>query len=473
MAGGRRLIVASFILLVFVILSYLSSRLYLDTDLFDLDSATAVFNDWRNPGSRAIKLEGPLASSIYDMFEQRFSNVIPQDYALHEIERACSLSKYKPNVYLQCDIMGAGMTTMFASVKTCLHLAFWLGTNLVIPTTPLRSQENLGEWEQIHMPLGQWIDRDFMMQRIKSSCPKLKFALLNEKKQPSIDVAASVNLNPCEGGIDPICSPYGPYGADDATNPWKDRFEGYFSRIAAEHPVEAGNVIVNMISTGMMHNKTGDPYVERGFYELVHLLRTVPKIRMIIAQITDHMSSSPGHMRPYFGVHFRAEGDAVAEVDHGWSSPQEQLDNVLEYVQRAQGILAPEETTNLIYLACGDQDKIDMFRNSASILGYDVIDKWSIAKSISTKLVDTIDKLDFDHMAAIDFALLLVSNFFIGTGHSAFSYNIAHDRSPTGRFLGNMLDLDDSVLLNNPSIALTRTQLFHPAAIDGSYQSCL
>lgn len=470
---NRRFLVAGGTLFTFILLSLLSTRLSFDTSLLDLDSAKETYDNWRNPGPAAVKLQGPLSPFIYDMFEQRFSYAEPGDYPLHEIERACSLSHYKPDVYLQCDLLGAGMTTLFSTVKTCLHVAFWMGTNIVIPTTPLRNQDNLGEWDQVHMPLGQWIDRDFLIKRIQSVCPNIKFALLDEKKQPSIKVAKTVDLAPCQE-IDNICTAYGPYGADDDTKAWKKRFERYFSDIAAsQNPEDKGNIVVNMITPGMMHNKTADPYVERGFYELVHLLRAVPKIRAIISEITAKMSGSPGILRPFFGVHFRAEEDAVAEVARGWSSPQEQLDNVMEYVKRAQSSLAPDETTNLIYLACGDQKMIDMFRDTAGAQGYEVIDKWSIAQSVSPSMVARIDKLDFDHMAAIDYSLLAVSNFFIGTGHSAFSYNIAHDRSPTGRFMGNMLDLDAETLAHNPLIALTRTQLFDPSDIAGSYQSCL
>lgn len=473
MMPNRRIIVSGGICVAFLVVVFFSSRLSLDTSFLDFPNPKTALDNWRKPISNVPKLAGPLSPGIYDMFEQRFSDVIHEDYSLYEIERICSQAISKPNIYLQCDIMGAGMTTLLSSIKTCLYTSLVLGTSIAMPTTPLRNQEHLDEWDQVQMPLGEWIDRDFLIQRISAICPKVNFALLDKRKQPNIKTIAKLNYNPCQGGVDEICSPFGLYGVDHDKKLWKPRFEAFFGSVSQLYPQAQGNVIVEMISTGMMHNKSSDASVERGFYEIVHLLRSVPKIRKIITKITDSMSSKPGQLLPFYGVHFRAEQDAVDQVVNGWTSPEDQLKNTLHYVQRAQSILGPDETTNLIYLACGDQEQIELFRDSARSIGYEVIDKWSIASSISSQLVKDINDLDFDHMAAIDFAMLLVSNFFIGTGHSAFSYNIAHDRSPTGRFLGNVLDLDEITLSQNPAIAHTRTQLFHPAGIADSYQSCL
>ena len=126
-----------------------------------------------------------------------------------------------------------------------------------------------------------------------------------------------------------------------------------------------------------------------------------------------------------------------------------------------------------MYLACGDHNMTELFRTAAQSRNWQVIDKWSIASAISEAFVSEIEALDFDHEALIDFAMLLLSDFFIGTGVSAFSYSIAHDRHPAGRFAGNSLEVEEVDDTANAAIRQARTHLFEYGDSDGAYQCCL
>lgn len=423
------------------------------------------------------RLTGDLAPIVYSIFEQVYAEAEPPLLRLDGIAIVWSDSVYKPDVYLQCELFVGGMSTLFSHLKACVSLAIGLGTNLIIPTTPSRKHEVLNEWSDVAVPIGKWLDQDFFINRLQAACPQLQVALLDEKKRPILNAAKTVSLNPC---VDDdvhlplkFCTPIGAYGADDHAKPWKYRTEERLNEILeARLPEEQGPLVLQMLSFGGFFNKSVDLPTAKRFVELTELFRTPSHIRKVLASLVNEISQHPGQLKKYVGVHFRAEQDALDEIKHGWHSPEEQLQRILVVAEQAKVALGNEDDEKLIYLACGEQDKIDLFRDAANAQGWKVIDKWTLASAVGKSTLTQINALDFDHMAMIDSALLLVSDFFIGTGDSAFSYSLAHHRNPSGRFWGNTLELDSCQQEQVKNVIAARTHMFYATERGEGYHCC-
>jgi hypothetical protein len=104
--------------------------------------------------------------------------------------------------------------------------------------------------------------------------------------------------------------------------------------------------------------------------DLSHLIRFGEAPRKIVNQLLSCIT------RPFYGVHFRVESDAI------WSSLDHQLSVDLDALDRAWAQYGtPDVQKPLVYLACGDQQQVEKFVSAGRARGWEVTHKWHLTQS--------------------------------------------------------------------------------------------
>lgn len=406
----------------------------------------------------------PLAPSVHDFFDQVFNTDDPPDFELTHLVSQCAAVEWQPNLYFDCRLWAGGLTTLMSQLKTCLHMTIEVGANLIIPTSPVRRADDLLLWdedENHRVPLGECFDREFFIERLIRACPQMKVIKLNPDLTPEVPIAHTTFMNYSNA---PFAWNFGPYATYDT--PWKAWFKDAIKE-DSEHV--QGNIALKAISLSQFFDVT-DPRDNQQlrWFELSHLMRAHELPRVIVHQVLESLKDSAGNRVPFFGVHFRVEGDVVN--DDIWSSVDTQIERVWETVDEARKLYAYDDNIEkIIYLACGDQEQIEKFKAVAFVKGWRVIDKYSVAAELGSDAIKLLNELNFDRQAMIDLGVLIISDFFMGPAASAFSFTIAHDRSPTGRYLGS--SLDSEIVATQPEALTARTHLFPDGGF--AYQCCL
>lgn len=406
------------------------------------------------------------SASVTRLMDQVWSET-PIEMELTTLKALCSRTQFKPNVYLQCTAPYAGLTTIMSQVKVCLRMAIESGTHLVLPAMALRDRDHLTELnkenEEQHRPYGEWFDQDALVHRLTRACPALKIALLDEYKKPAIQVTQHVALDllkaPYFDGIGNYAWP----GRD-----WTVWYNGEMeSVIAADALVHGGggNVVVKTFAPlsffNVMNDVSGQSLAL--WNEMNYLIRFKSQPRKIVATLLESLKGESGALMPFYGVHFRTEKDSP----DAWTKADVQIERILQTADAAWETYEHDPTTRkIIYLACGDAERIAQFEAVANARGWQVFDKYRMARTIDAGLHQELVSMHFDHQGMIDLGIMLNSEFFIGLTNSAFSFTIAHARDPRGRYAGSAL-----THLHDPVSKAARTHLFDDG--DGHYPCCL
>jgi hypothetical protein len=139
--------------------------------------------------------------------------------------------------------------------------------------------------------------------------------------------------------------------------------------------------------------------------------------------------------RPFYGVHFRVEKDNI------WSPLDVQLAADLDSLDRAWAKFGtPGAQKPLVYLACGDPEQVKIFETAGKERGWEVTHKWKVAEG-NEETLGIIKDLPFDFQGAVDFGVMVRSEFYIGITGSAFSSTVANARDTTGRYRGSSFDV--------------------------------
>lgn len=386
------------------------------------------------------------------------------------LQGQCSRTVFKPDVYLRCGTPVAGLMTIVSQLKTCVRIAIDTGSNLILPMIAQRDNVDLKDFNFLnsaeHKPLTDWFDEKTFVDRLNRACPAMKVVSLNDKKEPKLKKIRQ------EIGFDMASAPYyngfGNWawpGRDWATW-WNAQMSKQIAMDAEARSVPADGAIIVHVPAPMSFFNLLNDISGRSlalWNELNYVFRFKPKPRMIINELLDSIKTNDTHQKSYLGVHFRTEKDSP----DAWTSAEAQIERILTTAEQVASLLRyVPGASRTIYLACGDKDRIDQFKQAAGKAGWDVIDKYSMTANLDTDLHKELSSLPFDHQGMVDLAMLLRSEFFIGLTNSAFSFSIAHMRDPRGRFGGSTLEnsFDESSMM-------ARTHLFDDG--EGAYQCCL
>lgn len=382
------------------------------------------------------------------------------DFDLTSLRQQCARTEWHDDVFLHCEGFGAGLTTIMSELRVCLKMAIEAGINLIMPAIALRDSVDLTNFnifnESAILPYSQWFDEEHFITRLNDACPQMLISRIDEEKQPLIKMGPKMgyDLNQAEGYS--MFSDWAWPGRSFGNLFWSEKgiglsMKSYYAGL--EHlglPEESGPRQVNIYTPFLFFRITQDVtgHDQRVWNDFNHLIRFKPEPRQIVHRLLTAIGEAP-----FLGIHYRGEKDNI------WSSPKIQLERNLKLAEEAWNLrhdggsmqgtsAAKSEVKRKIYLACGDEVAIQDFKQEAESQGWEVMDKYTLARAADAlsddptqiSLIDQINALPFDHQGSIDLAVTTASNFFIGFTGSAFSWTVANARDPLGRYRGSTMD---------------------------------
>ncbi|RFU28424.1 hypothetical protein B7463_g7906, partial [Scytalidium lignicola] len=371
-------------------------------------------------------------------FDQAFSVDTPAEYDFPALREVCESNSWpEDDVYLQCNNMHAGLTSIISQVKVCLKMAVEAGTGLILPSMPIRDPTNLLEYNLLnpdkYLTYDEWFDAQHVIDSFARACPKMK--IIHPSK---LDTEVAVKNR---WSIDMPPSYVAVKGFFWVGRPFKTHFDeqmAFLEQLSSLNPNRndsaKGITIVTMGAQFLLFRITDDPTHRelRLWNDISSLIRFNEGPRKIVDKLLKQINA-----RPFYGVHFRVENDTI------WSSLDDQLSRDLDALDRAwvkYGSPDLNAKKPLVYLACGDSDQVEKFVSAGNERGWDVTHKWALAEASGDKQVlNAINELAFDFQGAVDMGIMLKSDFFFGITGSAFSSSVANARDPTGRYRGSSL----------------------------------
>ncbi|KAG9232124.1 hypothetical protein BJ875DRAFT_381413 [Amylocarpus encephaloides] len=395
----------------------------------------------------SYKSKGPgpknyLSPEALRYIDQAFSNK-PRKYKFPAIKHVCDRiawpEKEEDSVYIKCVGMSAGLTSIVSEVKVCLKMALDSGSNLVLPSMPLRDPIDMQNFnihnEDAYLDYGEWFDVEHIIDGLARACPKMKVVRprqLNDDVQVKYDWSADLGKAP---GYQAFVSHFWP------GRPFKPFWDNEVARlraIAAGEPEETkeGITVIAIHCMFLVYRITDDPTGNdlRLWNDLGALVRFKQDSRSIVHELIGLIE------RPYYGVHFRVENDTI------WSSIENQLALDLDGLDQAWSKFgSPSKPKPLVYLACGDKELVEKFVEAGSERGWEVTHKWAVASKSPNKdeLLQRIAGLAFDFQGAIDMGIVIQAGFFFGITGSAFSSTVGNARDGTGRYRGSSLLVEE------------------------------
>lgn len=412
------------------------------------DTTTTIKDGQQSKASNA-KLPYTPNPSLQTYFNQVFSASTPPEYDFPALAAACESKPWpEDDVYLECNNMCAGLTSIVSQVKVCFKMAVDAGVNLILPSMPLRDSENLQEFNlynpEKYLTYDEWFDGEHVINSLARACPKMK-VLRSSQLDTEVAVKNRWQIDMPEGYT--IVRGFFWVG-----RPFKSHFDeklAFLEQLSALNPDRddsaTGITIVTMGAQFLLFRITDDPTGRelQLWNDIGSLVRFNEAPRIIVDDLLKQING-----QPFYGVHFRVENDTI------WSSLENQLQHDLDGLDRAwakYGSADPNAKKPLVYLACGDSDQVEKFVSAGKERGWEVTHKWALAQaSGNPTLTDRINELPFDFQGAVDMGIMLNSDFFFGITGSAFSSSVANARDPTGRYRGSSLLLaDDGVARNH------------------------
>lgn len=398
--------------------------------------------------------------AAHSLFHQVYDDSNPSFHRLSNIAAQCGRTHWHDQIYLECQDIAGGMMNVISSTKTCFKMAIDLGYNVILPT--MKTRDGPVKSATTHLSYGDWFDEEFLVSRLSLACPQMKVARLNEDKTPDLTIRSTMKFDIASL---PHYSQWGYYAWSG--NDWHAIVQDYIDKEVAKLELGFGSIIVPMTARQGFYSLTNDSsgHDLRVWNDLNYLMRAKAEIRTVIAQVLKIMDKIP-KARPFFGVHFRVEKD----VPEGFVSAEEQRARLLDKLEEVWKTYRPEgRMIKIAYIACGDRDQLHMLREEGAKKGWFIADKRSMAGSneeTDDRAIRAIDALSFDQQGIADFGMLLLSEFFIGSTASAFSYSQAHARDPSGRYSGSSI-----TRYNDADSRLAASHLFMDG--EGSHPCCL
>lgn len=397
-------------------------------------------------------------------FEQVFSIDKPEDYDFLALKQQCEQTEWpKDGVYLDCNGIFAGLTSIVSQVKVCLKMALESGHGIILPSIPYRDKKNLQEFnrynEAAYMTYGEWFEESHLLEQMGRVCPQMRIIKLKEIESGEVVVQHRWPIELSSQTAPGFASFQGYFWRGRS---FKDFFNIQYSQLEQLFLLnpnnkinrEAGITAIQINPQFLVFRVTDDATGQdlKLWNDLGYLVRFKEPSRRVISRLLAQID------RPFYGVHFRVESDQI------WSSFEKQLQRDLDALDRAWAKFgSPEEEKPLVYLACGDQNQVTKFAEAGRARGWEVTHKWNLAQQDANTL-KTINRLSFDFQGAIDMGVMLKSHFFLGITGSAFSSSVANARDSTGRYRGSSLSVFDD--------GGARTHLFNDGE-SNAYPCCL
>lgn len=328
----------------------------------------------------------------------------------------CNQTKWIEGLWLQCHsncqrnqggkkTLCGGLNNIRNRVQTCLRLSIATGAGLIIPRTETRDSMHLDiTYDGSIVDANVFWDTAYFQQTLQAQCPQLQLRF--DSDLTGIDTQFDLPERQYKE------TAY--YNHTFAQMTEKALEKAHISDISATNQVVIG---------------FGDPFIAWNYVEsheqdtirkdLFESIRYNPNLLSIGSQILQ----SPELQNGYIGVHLRGESD--------WPSYFGKLkDQIRLYIEEIHNLRSNPLTSNLtaIYVSCGNQDAISVFREKLSVLGYTVHDKMSLLAGYP-EISAQVEDLLFDEKGGVEYQMQVQANVFMGPAMSSMSSLIAYARS--------------------------------------------
>ncbi|KAK6344223.1 hypothetical protein TWF696_007865 [Orbilia brochopaga] len=371
------------------------------------------------------------------------------------LSELCRETEWRPNLYLNCTEIAAGLFNQVNEIKNCIRMAIDAGAALILPSINERNSSKLYSFhdEALRFRFGHFWDEAYIIDQLERSCPQMKVLPSDE---PPIAEAKVVTVDAHRA---PDFKEY--LGYFDGTRTFRafaDKTVGEQNFTTIDFPIIL-RVTWTFLATNPENDPTGLDW--RAWTELSLLLRPTEIERQLVQRLTESQLLKKDS---YIGVHLRVETDAIGKwwdnFDMQAAKNLKAIDVVAKQYREGPG----NGENPYIFVACGDPKAIEKFKQLAAKRGYSVVDKWGILAN-DTESLSQLDTLSFDAKGLLDYAVLLNSYFFLGTLGSSFSYTVANMRSDLGRYPGSSFVVNDA--------GNSFSHLFMPPSKRANFPCCL
>lgn len=194
------------------------------------------------------------------------------------------------------------------------------------------------------------------------------------------------------------------------------------SDITQERPlkVEFGDSFM-----GWNYTSTHETHLKAEIFKLLHFAPDLLALGLKVQQAAKQASQG----RNIVGIHFRGEGDWPSSVGNASA----QIDFYSKELEKWNRFKLWKWKLRDIYLSCGDQERVQIFRDAMAPLGFIVHDKHSLLNNTEgygdIETLKEIEDLNFDQKAVVEYVNLRSSSRFLGLLPSTLSYIVAYERT--------------------------------------------
>ena len=317
-----------------------------------------------------------------------------------DLKSLCRATVWQPNLFMNCtnvnrlggwekfSVNPQGATNVRNSMLSCVRWAIDGGMNLIMPRIAARSETDLGlfnHWENYDFLFDERALRSVLAEecpefKIYDTCHKVDFEIISDNRP----------------------------------------FSKYTFGTYRKHVNELLEASANYTKGKITVIRENEPFLgwffDRDSKKVRNTLMKAVRFRsdlMLIASMV--VSLLPPH---FIGLHLRLEKDFGA---YNYST---QVDPMMEYLKTNLSHI------NTIYVAVGDQEAENHFRNDMESRNLKVISKGSLLASLNKThfLVDEMNSLSFDQKGVVDYHVLEHADFFFGIGISSFAFGLAFER---------------------------------------------
>ena len=331
-------------------------------------------------------------------FDPKYSD--PSTVSNMPLTTLCASTNWRKNLYLNCTSVAKnkygitvssqmGATNLKAMIMSCVRFAIDAGMNMIIPKAPIRVESDPGQFNQ-WTEITYLIDEDHLKKSLKTECPQLNL----------YDADLEISNRLLKPGANYIPPP----------SVGKGEYKSKIDEVLKTNNIDPADVTVptviydNEAMFGWKFNT--EPAIRQSLRNAVKYQDRLLSLGRRIANLIKG---------DYIGFHLR--------VENGW----EHDDYVSSTQYFVKTILRKFPTIKNIYVAVGDINFENRFREDMHKQGFLVLSKWEIAFR-NQDILNDLTSLTFDQRAVVEQEILERSYYFYGNGYSSLAYIIADNR---------------------------------------------
>ncbi|CZT53146.1 uncharacterized protein RSE6_14600 [Rhynchosporium secalis] len=384
----------------------------------------------------------------------------PMDYT--PIQEVCSADvgegdnrRFRPGLVFSCEEQHGGVGMVRNQILKCVRFAIHAGAGLVIPGMAKRNQKDISDIETSNtVPLEYLFDREMFVKQLTESCPGMR--LYNSVEDfPGYEDRVKTEQGK-EKGLELVGDQFEPdRPREGISHPedWREEFDAWLKEKDVQYTQKKP-----------VHVKIGQAYLEYNVHsdspefvsEFGKLLSFRADTRALAARVllqmkiqygVDAEPTRPARMdgKGFLGAHLRLEKDAIEAwtVAEGWvySERDKQFGGVWDEARRTK--------SNVIYVATGDEDIVDAFKEladgelAAEVEEGEVLERRNVSIMTKRSLLSAsphdlarLEAMTFDQQALVDFLIMFKSTFFVGIASSSFPWTVALRRHEMSMYRG-------------------------------------